>query len=561
MDNHKDELQDYINHLTEFVAKLAPDGTVLMVNSALAELIDTPPDEIPGRKFWEIPLWVDANQKQLEMQTAVETAKSGQGTHFDFSYHTPEECYVIIALTVQPVLNSKGQISYIVVEGRDISERRLAEAVLRKSEERFRSIFENAPIGIFQATIDGRFILVNNTFARAFDYQSPEEIISAIPKNFPESLLVHADRWPEIVRTVIASDGFCRFENEHRRRDGSTFIANVYVRAVREGERVLLFEGFEEDISARVLAQQKLSDEKKLNETIINSFPGLFYMINEQGKLIWWNEYRDRNFEFQVDEQGYSEVLSYVLETDRPLAADAIKRAFQGEQTSVELRLPHKDGQVRDYYCTGARVDIGGEPRIVGVAVDITSRKRAEEEKRDFYHETVKSVTQGKLDLAQRKDLQEFVENPEYAMEIAHAADVATARSELHTFYASKGLGGDDLREFIAGIGEAMTNAIKHAGFGTVYAGVRLDCIWATVSDQGPGIATLTLPGATLRRGFSTIKSLGMGYSIMLDSSDRIFLSTGPDGTTVVLTKDIVEPEYELCLSDLPDTWNEAPIA
>jgi PAS domain S-box-containing protein len=322
----------------------------------------------------------------------------------------------------------------------------------------------------------------------------------------------------------------------------------------------VLLEGFEEDITERVRAEQRLSDEKRLSETIINSIPGLFYMINQQGKMIWWNDYRDSVFEYTVDEQGYSDVLAYVLEADRPLAAAAMAQAFSGKQASVELRLPHKDGKVRDYYCTGAQVDVGGEPRIVGVAVDITEHKRAEEEKRSFYRETIKSVTQGKLDLVPREEVQGFLDATEYATEIAHPADVAATRTALEFFYESKGLRGETLKLFLSGVGEAMTNAIKHAGGGRVYAGAGADCAWSAVLDAGPGIGALTLPSATLRKGSSTKLSLGMGYSIMLASSDRISLSTGPDGTTVVLIREIVQPEPELSLDDLHDTWDELPI-
>lgn len=560
MDNQKGELQNYIDHLTAFIAKLAPDGTTLMVNAAAVNLVGAPAHELLGRKIWETPLWVNSGREQAELQKGVEDAVSGESTHFEFTYRTPDECYAIVDLTLQPVLDENGQVPYIVAEGRDISEYRRVEAALRESEERFKNIFENAPIGIFQATIDGRFILVNTTLAQSFGYESPDDLMTETPAPFAKSLLVHAERWPEILKTVIGAKEFCRFENEHRRKDGSVFVANVYIRAVREGERVALLEGFEEDITERVRAEQRLSDEKRLSETIINSIPGLFYMVSRQGKLIWWNDYRDRVFEYTVDEQGYSDILPYVLEADRPIAIAAMARAFAGEQISVELRLPHKDGGVRDYYCTGARVEVGGEPRLVGVAFDITEHKRAEEEKRAFYRETIKSVTQGKLDLVPREEVQDFLDTTEYTAEILHPADVSAARAELESYYESKGLRGDILKLFLSGVGEAMTNAIKHAGAGRVHAGAGADCAWAAVSDAGPGIGALTLPGATLRKGFSTKLSLGMGYSIMLGSSDRISLSTGPDGTTVVLIREIVQPEPALSLEDLPDTWDELPI-
>lgn len=560
MNNQLDSIQACIDHLTAAIIKMAPDGTVFMVNNAAADLTEVSTDELLGRKLWETPLWAKSDRDQAELKQGVEDAVAGRSSHFEFSYRPDDECYTVVDLSVKPVFDQNGELLYIVGEARDISDFRRVEAALRESEERFRNIFENAPIGIFQATLDGRFVVVNTTLARAFGYDSPDEIMTAIPSHFAESLLLHSERWEGVLRTVIGAEGFCRFENEHRRKDGSVFIANVYIRAVREGERVVILEGFEEDITERVHAEERLADEKKLSETIINAFPGLFYMINQQGKMIWWNEYRDRHFAYSVDEQGYSDVLAYVLEADRPLAAAAMAEAFAGEQASVELRLPHKDGEVRDYYATGAQVNVGGEPRIVGVAVDITERKHAEEQKRAFYRETIKSVTQGKLDLVPRDEVQGFLDATGYSRVISHAADITSARAELETFYESKGLGGEVLKSYLAGIGEAMTNAVKHAGSGRVYAGAGVGSAWSAVVDKGPGIAALTVPSATLRRGFSTKTSLGMGYSIILDSSDRVSLATGPEGTTVVMVKDVAQPEPEVSLDDLHDTWDELPV-
>ncbi len=282
-----DTLQFCIDHLSALIAKMKPDGTVFMVNATAVDLSSAPADELLGKKIWETPIWTYSGREPAELQQAVADAASGETRNFEFRYQTPNECHTIVDLTLKPVPDPEGGLLYILAEGRDITERRRAEAALKESEERFRAIFENAPLGIFQATLDGRFIVVNTTLARAFGYDSPQQIMDSIPDHFAESLLVHSDRWADVLRTVIASEGFCRFENEHVRKDGSTFIANVYIRAVREGERVALLEGFEEDITERVQAEERLAEEKRLSETIINAFPGLFYMINREGKMIW----------------------------------------------------------------------------------------------------------------------------------------------------------------------------------------------------------------------------------------------------------------------------------
>jgi anti-sigma regulatory factor (Ser/Thr protein kinase) len=87
----------------------------------------------------------------------------------------------------------------------------------------------------------------------------------------------------------------------------------------------------------------------------------------------------------------------------------------------------------------------------------------------------------------------------------------------------------------LSAAGEALDNALKHAGGGAYQAFAREDCLQIAISDDGPGIDFRTLPRATLVPGFSTAASLGMGFTIMLQLCERVLLSTRPGHTVVVL--------------------------
>ena len=82
---------------------------------------------------------------------------------------------------------------------------------------------------------------------------------------------------------------------------------------------------------------------------------------------------------------------------------------------------------------------------------------------------------------------------------------------------------------------EALDNALKHAGSGTYQVFAKNGLLQVAISDDGPGIDFRTLPKATLVRGFSTAASLGMGFTIMLQLSERVLLATRPGHTQVVL--------------------------
>lgn len=136
--------------------------------------------------------------------------------------------------------------------------RNRSEAALRRSEEKFRNIFENAPIGIFQSTTGGRFLRVNETLADLFGYDTPREMVDTIA-DIASQLFVEPEQRTGLIRSVLASDEFGRSEVRYRRKDGSCFIATLSMRAVRDDNGDVAFlEGFVEDITERKHAEQEI---------------------------------------------------------------------------------------------------------------------------------------------------------------------------------------------------------------------------------------------------------------------------------------------------------------
>ena len=194
---------------------------------------------------------------------------------------------------------------------------------------------------------------------------------------------------------------------------------------------------------------------------------------------------------------------------------------------------------------------------IEGFAIDITDRKLAEQEKRRFYRDTINSVTQGKLDLVSFEELKEYLDPSALISIVNSPADTTKTRHNIMEFCALTGYCDEGAGIFETAVGEALTNAIKHANGCRVYAGVHNDSIWVAIRDSGPGISSATLPNSTLRRGYSSKTSLGMGYSIMLDAADKILLCTGSEGTTIVLSVNTVTQEPGISMNNFPDTWDE----
>jgi diguanylate cyclase (GGDEF)-like protein/PAS domain S-box-containing protein len=149
-------------------------------------------------------------------------------------------------------------IDSMLVAAQDITERKRAAEAVKQAEEKYRGIFEDAVIGIFQATADGRLTSINRALAEMHGYDSPEDMMSAVA-NVGKDLYVDPNRMIEQVRALMR-DGIVRgAEVEIYGKDRSRKWVRVNVRAIREGENdAPLFEGTVEDITEQKAAQERV---------------------------------------------------------------------------------------------------------------------------------------------------------------------------------------------------------------------------------------------------------------------------------------------------------------
>jgi len=146
----------------------------------------------------------------------------------------------------------------------DITERKQAEEALRQAEEKYREIFDNAVLGIFQSTPEGRYISVNQALARMSGYGSPREMIEAV-RDMARQEYVDPARRDEFMR-LLDQHGVVRdFECEYIRKDGSRAWSLVNARVVRDAQgKALYFEGTDQDITDRKRLEAQFEQAQKM---------------------------------------------------------------------------------------------------------------------------------------------------------------------------------------------------------------------------------------------------------------------------------------------------------
>lgn len=230
------------------------EGTISWVNPAFTEMTGYPADEVIGRN----PRLLQSGKQDAAFYEALwNTIAAGNLWRGEIINRKKDGSLYTEEMTIAPVRSASGQISHYVAIKQDVTGRKLAEQALRNAEQKYRSIFDNAILGIFQTTPDGEFLAVNPALARMAGYDSPEDFLSSI--HCTAELYVDLERRDDL-RELIATEKVVRdFEVEFKTKDGrkrATSI-NVGVVADREGTSFYL-EGTVQDIAERKAAEARV---------------------------------------------------------------------------------------------------------------------------------------------------------------------------------------------------------------------------------------------------------------------------------------------------------------
>jgi PAS domain S-box-containing protein len=364
-------------NVTEGIFRTTPAGRFLSANPAAARMLGYESPEALIETVTDIAqqTYVIPEQRQ-ELRKVLETRGSMQG--FEVQRYRKDRSIFWTSISARTVCDENGQILYFEGTYQDITERKFVESGLRDSEQRFRTLFESAPVAIALHDALGRILETNRAYQRMVGYSGHEL----------RRLGVKRITWPEDVsegdrlyRELLEGkrDYYYR-EKRFRSKDGVEIWANSHASAVRDADgRLRYIISLVEDITDRRRAQKQLREMA----AIVESSSDAILSTTPDGLIASWNQAAERIYGY-TDREAIRQPIIMLVQPDR---ADELLQILTdvGEGNRIEnfeTVLRRKDGSLAEISLTISPI-LDGAGRVTGASAigrDIGPRKQLERE-------------------------------------------------------------------------------------------------------------------------------------------------------------------------------------
>ena len=375
-------LADIAGSLKEVVWSASPNTfETLYVNAAAEAVYGRPVAEFLANTH----LWLEVIHPEDKERLARQVQASSEDDLPELEYRILRPDGEVRWLHGQAYLarDTSGHVTRIVGITTDITERKRTEDALRESEERFRSAFEHAAIGMAVTDISGRFLQVNRALSEMLGY-SEQELLAT---NFqaitnPEDLNTGLGYMRQVLAGEINS---CQFEKRYFHKLGHEVWALLSFSLVRDADRSpLYFIAQIQDITEIKRAEEALRESEELFRNTFEHAPIGMVLVSMTGRFQQVNQSMCEMLGYSEEELTSTTWQAITHPDDLDIGLDLMRRTLAGEMDSCQFdkRYFHKLGHVVWAQLSFSLVrDADGRPlHFISQIQDITRRKLAEEQ-------------------------------------------------------------------------------------------------------------------------------------------------------------------------------------
>ncbi len=371
-----EELREVIETMPAMAWSALPDGSNTLVNRQWAEFTGLSAEQTAD-SGWRST--VHPEDVTGHMEKWRQSLATGQPFEHEVRLRrTADGQYWWFLVRGMPLRDEHGEVLKWYGIATDIEDRKRAEEALRKSEELWRSVFENSAIGVALTDLNARFLATNHVFQTMLGY-TEEELRALTFLDVTHEHYLEAN-WALVTELVEGKRRQFQIEKKYRRKDGGLIWVSNNVSFLPGTERIPQFlMALSEDITERKRAEEKLRrSEESLLEAQRLSHTGSWKHDVAAGAVIVSPEIH-RIFGVQPDEDISS--VGFWLSRNHPEDQQRIQELFErseSQQTDYEAdyRIVLPDGTIKHLHAVGHPVsnESGDLVEFLGTAMDVTEQ-------------------------------------------------------------------------------------------------------------------------------------------------------------------------------------------
>lgn len=242
-----------------------------------------------------------------------------------------------------------------------------------QSDHKLNRIVESSPMAIYSVNKKGIVTgFWNRTAEKMFGWTAEEVTGQYLPHITNEPPI----EYQKMIESVQSGKTYQNVVGKRFRKDGSELYARFYASPASNGQKeegdILVMV---EEVTEMKATEKALQAEKQFTDTILKSQPGLFYLIDEQRRLVRWNQNVNEFFDMSDNQLKGMKFLDLFVEDEHLKVLEAIHSSITTGKLEVEAVVRSR-GKLHDFYITGTLMNVGRERYIVGTGMNITERNK-----------------------------------------------------------------------------------------------------------------------------------------------------------------------------------------
>ena len=263
----------------------------------------------------------------------------------------------------------------------ELKERKKAEDALRQSEELLRNLYNDAPVGLYRTTMEGKILLANRAIYEMLGFSNFDQLSA---KNLEECCFEPTYRRDQFSEQIEKNGEVRDLEAKWVCSNGEVIVVRENAKVIYDSDRKsLYYDGTVEDITERKEIEEKLQMSEEKYRTMIEQSNDMIWNLNRDGIFTYWNQRCEEITGHRFKDWEGKSFAPLLMEDELPSIADLFQRVLKGESLHYEAHVQGSNDRIVLLSVNTAPILKASE--IIGTVSfgrDITDRRKTEEQLR-----------------------------------------------------------------------------------------------------------------------------------------------------------------------------------